>query len=174
MFAGLAQPKSRGRVSLRGADPAKPPAIDTDMLSHPVDLEAARQCVKLCRELGNSAAFKPFVSGEFMPKDRDAEGLDAFIRDSAVTYWHQCGTAKMGQDDMSVVGATLGVHGIEGLRIADGSVMPRVRTGNTQAPCAIIGKQAATHRRDHATGGPRAINLKAVRAARRQSRVRAR
>ena len=143
MFAGLAQPKSRGRVSLRGADPAKPPAIDTHMLSHPDDLEAARQCVKLCRELGNSAAFRPFVSGEVMPKDRDAEGLDAFIRDSAVTYWHQCGTAKMGQDDMSVVDATLGVHGVEGLRIADGSVMPRVTTGNTQAPCAIIGEQAA-------------------------------
>lgn len=118
------------------------------MLSHPVDLEAARQCVKLCRELGNSAAFKPFVSGEFMPKDRDAEGLDAFIRDSAVTYWHPCGTAKMGQDDMSVVDATLGVHGIEGLRIADGSVMPRVRTGNTQAPWTQAPKRAGWRRQE--------------------------
>jgi choline dehydrogenase len=86
MFAGLAQPKSRGRLLLRETDPAKPLAIDTNMLSHPADLEAARACVKLCRELGNSAAFKPFVRGEVMPKDRDAEGLDAFIRDSAVTY----------------------------------------------------------------------------------------
>ncbi|HQS97252.1 MAG: oxidoreductase [Novosphingobium sp. 17-62-19] len=143
MFAGLAQPKSRGRLFLRDTDPAKALAIDANMLSNPEDLEAARACVKLCRDLGNGDAFKPFVKREVMPKDRDAEGLDAFIRDSAVTYWHQCGTAKMGQDDMSVVDASLAVYGIEGLRVADGSIMPRVTTGNTQAPCAIIGEQAA-------------------------------
>lgn len=143
MFAGLAQPKSRGRLFLRDADPARPPAIDANMLSDSADREAARECVKLCRELGNGEAFKPFVKNEVMPNDRDADGLDAFIRDSAVTYWHQCGTAKMGQDDMSVVDASLSVYGIEGLRVADGSIMPRVTTGNTQAPCAIIGEQAA-------------------------------
>lgn len=147
MFAGLAQPKSRGRLHLRDGDPAKPLAIDTNMLSDPADLEAARECVKLCRELGNGEPFRPFVKGEIMPRDRDIDGLDAFIRDSAVTYWHQCGTAKMGQDDMSVVDASLSVYGIKGLRIADGSVMPRVTTGNTQAPCAIIGEQAATRLR---------------------------
>jgi choline dehydrogenase-like flavoprotein len=65
------------------------------------------------------------------------------IRDAAVTYWHQCGTAKMGSDDMSVVDAKLAVHGITGLRIADGSVLPRVTTGNTQAPCAVVGERAA-------------------------------
>lgn len=143
MFAGLAQPKSRGRLLLRNADPAKPPVIDTNMLSDPADLEAARECVKLCRALGNGEAFKPFVKGEVMPKDRDTDGLDEFIRDSAVTYWHQCGTAKMGRDDMSVVDASLSVYGMEGLRVADGSIMPQVTTGNTQAPCAIIGEQAA-------------------------------
>lgn len=150
MFAGLAQPESRGRVRLRDADPAKPMVIDANMLSDPADIEAARACVKLCRDLGNGEAFKPFVKGEVMPRDRDDAGLDAFIRDSAVTYWHQCGTAKMGQDDMSVVDTSLSVHGIERLRIADGSIMPRVTTGNTQAPCAIIGEQAAARiRADH-------------------------
>ena len=143
MFAGLAQPKSRGRLLLRDANPAKPLAIDANMLSDPADIAAARECVRLCRELGNGEAFKPFVNGEVMPKDRDTDRLDAFIRDSAVTYWHQCGTAKMGQDDMSVVDASLSVYGIEGLRVADGAILPRVTTGNTQAPCAIIGEQAA-------------------------------
>ncbi|WP_349681348.1 GMC oxidoreductase [Sphingopyxis sp. UBA6734] len=70
-----------------------------------------------------------------------------FIRNSTVTYWHQCGTAKMGQNDMSVVDASLSVYRIEGLRITDASIMPRVTTGNTQAPCAIIGEQAATRLR---------------------------
>jgi choline dehydrogenase len=105
--------------------------------------------VKLCRGLGNSAAFGPYVSREAIPGDGKMID-DAFIRDAAVTYWHQCGTARMGLDDMSVVDASLAVHGIDRLRIADGSVLPRVTTGNTQAPCAIIGERAADiMRRQH-------------------------
>ena len=78
------------------------------------------------------------------------EDLEAYIRDAAVTYWHQSGTARMGQDDMSVVDATLRVYGVSGLRVADGSIMPRVTTGNTQAPCAIIGERAGEMmREDH-------------------------
>lgn len=142
MFAGLAQPHSRGRISLKSDDPSEMPVVDANMLSDPRDLEAARACVKLCREIGSSDAFKPFVSAERIPgTGRQVD--DAFIRDAAVTYWHQCGTAKMGSDDMSVVDAKLAVHGIAGLRVADGSVLPRVTTGNTQAPCAIVGERAA-------------------------------
>ncbi|TCR64590.1 GMC family oxidoreductase N-terminal domain-containing protein [Bosea sp. BK604] len=142
MFAGLAQPHSRGRIGLKSADPKDGPVVDANMLSDPRDLEAARACVKLCRELGSSDAFLPFVSAERIPgAGRPID--DAFIRDAAVTYWHQCGTAKMGSDDMSVVDAKLAVHGIVGLRIADGSVLPRVTTGNTMAPCAVVGERAA-------------------------------
>lgn len=142
MFAGLAQPHSRGRICLTSADPTDKPVVDANMLSDPRDLEAARACVKLCREIGSSDAFRPFVSAERIPgTGRQID--DAFIRDAAVTYWHQCGTAKMGSDDMSVVDAKLAVHGIAGLRIADGSVLPRVTTGITQAPCAIVGERAA-------------------------------
>ena len=65
------------------------------------------------------------------------------MRDAALSYWHQTCTAKMGQDAMSVVDGNLKVYGIEGLRIADGSIMPRVTTGNTMAPCVIIGERAA-------------------------------
>lgn len=143
MFAGLARPASRGRLRLQSADPLAPVAIDANMMSDPADMDTAMACVGLCRELGNARAFRPFVRGEAMPGDIKGEALKQFIRDAAVTYWHQSGTARMGRDAMSVVDATLKVHGIEGLRVADGSIMPRVTTGNTQAPCAVIGERAA-------------------------------
>ena len=86
-----------------------------------------------------------------MPGDFKGEALEHYIRDAAVTYWHQSCTAKMGRDALSVVDASLRVHGVASLRVADGSVMPRVATGNTQAPCAIIGERAAQMlRRAHA------------------------
>jgi choline dehydrogenase len=143
MFAGLAQPKSRGRLRLHSADPLAPLEIEANMLSDPDDVQAAARCVELCRELGNSRAFRPFVKREVMPGDLKDGAMGDYIRDAAVTYWHQTCTAKMGRDAMSVVDASLKVYGIEGLRIADGSIMPRVTTGNTQAPCAIIGERAA-------------------------------
>jgi choline dehydrogenase len=68
--------------------------------------------------------------------------LENFVRDAASSTWHQTCTAKMGRDSMSVVDADLKVYGIENLRIADGSIMPRVTTGNTMAPCVIIGERA--------------------------------
>ncbi len=142
MFAGLAQPHSRGQIRLRSADPSASPIIDANMMSDPRDMEAARACVQLCRDLGNSDAFQPYVRREAIPGVGN-EIDDSFIKDAAVTYWHQCGTARMGLDDMSVVDATLAVHGVEGLRIADGSILPKVTTGNTQAPCAIVGERAA-------------------------------
>lgn len=149
MFAGLAQPHSRGQVRLRSVDPVEAPIIEANMMSDPRDMEAARACVKLCRGLGNSAAFDPYISREAIPGNGNMID-DAFIRDAAVTYWHQCGTARMGLDDMAVVDASLAVHSIERLRIADGSILPRVTTGNTQAPCAVIGERAAEiMRRQH-------------------------
>lgn len=143
MFAGLAQPHSRGRLRLRSADPLARLQIDANMLSDRADVEAAMACVELCRDLGNAAAFRPLVKREVMPGNLKGEAMRNYIRDAAVTYWHQTCTAKMGRDDMSVVDGSLRVYGIDGLRIADGSVMPRVTTGNTQAPCAIIGERAA-------------------------------
>lgn len=143
MFAGLARPHSRGRLRLQSADPATPLGIDTNMMSDPADMEAAIRCVELCRDIGNAQAFRPLVKGEVMPGNLKGTALKDYIRDAAVTYWHQTCTAKMGHDAMSVVDGSLRVYGIEGLRIADGSVMPRVTTGNTQAPCAIIGERAA-------------------------------
>ncbi|MCA1415572.1 GMC family oxidoreductase N-terminal domain-containing protein [Bradyrhizobium sp. NBAIM20] len=143
MFAGLALPKSRGRVRLRSAEPLALPRIEANMLSHPDDVKTAIACVDLCRTLGNTRAFEPLVARESVPGLQGAVEMERFVRDSAVTYWHQTCTAKMGRDAMSVVDSKLKVYGIDRLRIADGSVMPRITTGNTMAPCVIIGEKAA-------------------------------
>jgi choline dehydrogenase len=143
MFAGLAHPASRGRICLQSADPLAPVVIDANMMSDPLDMRTATACVELCRALGNAQAFRPFVRGEALPGEIGGNALENYIREAAVTYWHQSCTAKMGRDAMSVVDASLKVYGVEGLRVADGSIMPRVTTGNTQAPCAIIGERAA-------------------------------
>jgi choline dehydrogenase len=143
LAGGVVRPKSRGHVCLTGPDPTDPVQIQPNMLSHPDDVKAAIAGVELCREIGNSAALRPFVKREVMPGNLKGAELAHFIRDAASTYWHQTCTAKMGQDAMSVVDGALKVYGIERLRIADGSIMPRVTTGNTMAPCVIIGERAA-------------------------------
>ena len=139
---GVVRPKSRGAVRLTGPDPVDPVEIDANLLSHPDDVSAAVTCVELCREIGNSAALRPFVKREVMPGDLHGAELERYVRDAVVTYWHQSCTAKMGRDDMSVVDGNLKVYGIQGLRIADASIMPRVTTGNTMAPSVIIGERA--------------------------------
>jgi choline dehydrogenase len=78
---------------------------------------------------------------EVMPGKMDRPALENFVRDGAVTLWHPTCTAKMGQDEMSVTSGDLKVCGIAHLRIADGSIMPRVTTGNTMAPCVVIGER---------------------------------
>jgi choline dehydrogenase len=143
LLGGLERPKSRGHIRLTGPDPTDPVQIEANMLSHPDDLKAAMAGVQLCREIGNSAALSPFAKREVMPGNLKGAELERFVRDAVMTYWHQTGTAKMGQDAMSVVDGTLKVHGTEHLRIADASIMPRVTTGNTMAPCVIIGERAA-------------------------------
>jgi choline dehydrogenase len=143
LFGGLVRPKSRGQIRLTGPSPNDPVQIDANTLSHPDDLKAAVVCVELCREIGNSAALRPLTKREVMPGNLRGAALEDFIRDAAAPYWHQTCTAKMGRDSMSVVDAQLRVYGIENLRIADGSIMPRVTTGNTMAPCIIIGERAA-------------------------------
>lgn len=78
-----------------------------------------------------------------MPGNLKGRQLEEYVRDAATSYWHETCTAKMGRDTMSVVDGHLNVYGIDNLRIADGSIMPRITTGNTMAPCVIIGERAA-------------------------------
>ena len=99
--------------------------------------------VELCREIGNSAAFRALTKREVMPGPCRPDQIDNFVRDAAVSFHHYACTAKMGRDEMSVVDGSPKVHGIDGLHIADDAVMPKVTTGNTMAPCVIIGERAA-------------------------------
>jgi choline dehydrogenase len=77
-----------------------------------------------------------------MPGNLKGPELESFVRDAATSYWHETCTAKMGRDAMSVVDNNLKVYGVDNLRIADGSILPRITTGNTMAPCVVIGERA--------------------------------
>jgi choline dehydrogenase len=150
LFGGVVRPKSRGQIRLTGPNPNDPVQIEANTLSHPDDLKAAVACVELCREVGNSIPLRTYTKREVMPGALKGAALEDFVRQGASTYWHQTCTAKMGRDSMSVVDSNLRVYGIDNLRIADGSIMPRVATGNTMAPCIIIGERAAEIlRNDH-------------------------
>lgn len=142
MFAGLAHPKSRGRITLSGAGPMDNPIIQPNTLSDPDDLRSALENIRLVQELGSQSAFKGLVKRESLPGRLAGKDLENYARNAAVTYWHQSCTAKMGRDEMSVVDGSLKVHGVQGLRIADASVMPHVTSGNTMAPCVVIGERA--------------------------------
>jgi choline dehydrogenase len=142
-FGALAHPESRGRILLTGPDPDQGVRIDANVLSHSNDLRTAKACVEFMREIGGAAALQPHIKREVMPGNLTGKDLEAYLRDAASTYWHQVGTAKMGNDALSVVDSSLKVYGLESLRIADGSIMPRITTGNTMAPCVVIGERAA-------------------------------
>lgn len=141
LLPGLVRPRSRGEVRLTGPDPRDPVAIDANVLSHPDDLTALVRGVEFCRDIGNGASLRPFAKREMMPGNLAGEALRAFVRLTASSVWHQSGTARMGVDEMSVVDSQLRVHGISNLRVADASIMPRVTTGNTMAPCVVIGER---------------------------------
>jgi choline dehydrogenase len=143
MFAGLSHPKSRGLVRLSGPGASDRMLIEANTLSHPDDLTTALATIELAREIGNHNAFHGLVKGEALPGKLDRQAMETYARNAAITFWHQAGTAKMGRDALSVVDGRLKVYGIERLRIADASIMPELTSGNTMAPCVVIGERAA-------------------------------
>lgn len=140
---GLVRPHSRGFVTLTGGSPQDRVAVHANFLSDRRDVEALLRAVTLCREIGNSVRLKEFARRELMPGPLGAADMEAWLRRASGSYFHPAGTAKMGRDGMSVVDGSLRVYGVQGLRIADASVMPAVTTGNTMAPCVMIGERAA-------------------------------
>ena len=140
LFMGM-RPTSRGSIHLTGAKASDPLRVQANYLSDPKNLEDMKLGVQHAREIGNGAALRPYTKREHT--NMSGTALEEYIRNGLVTFWHQSGTAKMGRDFMSVVDAELKVYGVEGLRIADASVLPSVTTGNTMAPCVIIGERAA-------------------------------
>ncbi len=140
---GLVRPLSRGHIALTGNRPHDPVAVHANFLSEPRDVTALLHAVQLCREIGNAAPLRPFARRELMPGPLDAAAMQRWLRSASGTYFHQTCTAKMGRDPLSVVDGALHVYGVQGLRVADGSIMPAITTGNTMAPCVVIGERAA-------------------------------
>ncbi len=144
LCAGLVDPKSRGTVRLASADPLAKPIVTANFLSDPQDVTSQMAAIDLCRQLGNDAAFAPWRKREAVPgRDLDPAAKAEFVRNGATTFFHQVGTARMGKDDAAMVGADLKVKGIEGLRVVDGSIMPRIVTCATMATCVFIGERGA-------------------------------
>jgi 4-pyridoxate dehydrogenase len=141
----LLRPFSRGRVSLRSADPFDRPRIQQNFLSDPRDLPVLRAGLKLLRHVAAQDPLKPFIAAEVGPGPhvRNNADLDAYIRESLGTAHHPCGTCKMGIDDDAVVDGSLRVLGVEGLRIADASVMPDLVGGNINAAVIMIAEKAS-------------------------------
>jgi choline dehydrogenase len=148
LHGGLTHPKSRGSLELTSADPDHPVRIMENGLSHPEDVALGLKCIEGMRAIGNSSALRPFVTREVMPGDLDGKELLRYLRDAALSFWHHVGTARMGRDPMAVVDGNLKVYGIQHLRVADASIMPRVTAGNTMAPCVVIGERTAADMKD--------------------------
>jgi len=139
----VVRPQSRGTVKLASSDPTAAPLIDVNFLSHDADVHAMLAAVDLCRDIGASKAFRPFRAREVMPGSLGRSEMIEFVRNAVSTYFHPTSTCAMGHGSLSVVGDELKVHGINGLRVADASIMPNVTSGNTNAPCVMIGERAA-------------------------------
>jgi choline dehydrogenase len=145
LLGGMVRPVSRGTVRLTGPSPEDPVALDPNILACAADLDSLVAAVELCRRVGAAPALRAWGASERYPGPAvdTAGGLEQYVRETAITYHHQVGTCKMGTDEDAVVDPRLRVRGIEGLRVADASVMPAVTTGNTNAPSIMIGERAA-------------------------------
>jgi choline dehydrogenase len=142
---GMVRPVSRGTLRLTGPAPADPVALDPNILAFESDLESLVAAVELCRRIGAAPALRAWGAQERYPGPSvdTTDAVRQYVRETAITYHHQVGTCKMGTDPAAVVDPRLRVHGLEGLRVADASVMPSVTTGNTNAPSIMIGERAA-------------------------------
>lgn len=140
-----AKPKSRGRLRALSPDISVQPSIDPGYLTAPQDMETLKAGLRIGRRIFAAPALSPFVGDEVFPGEaiRTDEDIDRYIRATGHTAYHPAGTCRMGTDRMAVVDPQLRVHGIDGLRIADASVMPVVTTGNINAPTTMIGEKAA-------------------------------
>lgn len=145
LMAGIVSPKSRGSIRLSGPDPHDPLLIDLAALEHDDDVRSLVASVRQCRSIGRRPALaEAWDATELYPgADVADDELEEYVRATAITYHHQVGTCAMGTGPDAVVDARLRVHGVAGLRVADASIMPRVTTGNTNAPSVLIGEQAA-------------------------------
>ena len=146
---GPMRSKSRGSVTLRSPDPAAKAEIRFNYMSHPDDWTDFRHCIRLTREIFGQKAFDPYRGRELSPGAhvRTDDQLDDFIRAHVESAYHPCGTCRMGRadDPGSVVDPECRVIGVEGLRVADSSIFPRITNGNLNGPSIMTGEKAADH-----------------------------
>ena len=139
------KPDGRGTVRLASSDPLTPPSILFDFLRTDYDMQAVITGVRLARTIAEQPALRPYIAEEIIPGPAtisDAD-MEAFVRRTGISNHHPSSTCAMGTGTNSVVDPRLRVHGIQGLRVADASIMPSVVAGNTNAPSIMIGEKAA-------------------------------
>ena len=139
------RPKSRGRIMLRSADPNVAPLVDPNYLSHPYDVERMIDGIKIGQEIMAQPALQKYLANVHLPNKTmtTRAEFESHVRQYTQGSYHLSGACKMGKDEMAVVDPQLRVHGIDGLRVADTSVMPSVTSGNLNAPAIMIGERAA-------------------------------
>jgi len=145
-YAHPMRPESKGQIHITAADPRRPPAINFNFLSAPIDAALTVRAIQIARSVMYAPALADLQLTEIGPGptlQTDDEIID-WVKRMAETTYHPVGTCKMGQDPMAVVDARLRVHGITGLRVADASIMPTLTSGNTNAPSIMIGEKAAS------------------------------
>lgn len=144
IFSTLIRPRSRGTVRLSSADPLAPPVIDPQFLTESADRDVLIEGLEMIREIMAHPSIAPHVKLEFEPGTSfTGEGLKAEVLRRATTVYHPVGSCRMGVDERAVVGPDLKVRGVEGLRVADASIMPSIIGGNTNAPSIMIGEKCA-------------------------------
>ncbi|MDX3911534.1 MAG: GMC family oxidoreductase N-terminal domain-containing protein [Sphingobium sp.] len=139
------RPESRGHVRIASSDPYASPVIAPNYLSDPRDVQTTLDGMRLIQKIGVAGPLRALESRQTQPQtpDESDESLLSYIRETAITTWHHVGTCKMGNDALAVVDAELKVHGIDRLRVVDGSIMPTLISGNTNAACIMIGEKGA-------------------------------
>lgn len=149
---GSMRSPSRGRVRLKSLDLRQHPSILFNYMSSEQDWEEFRAAIRITREIMAQPALDPYRGAEISPGKQvnTDEELDAFVRERAETAFHPCGTCKMGNDEMAVVNGAGQVHGIEGLRVIDASIMPLIITGNLNATTIMIAEKIADKIRNRA------------------------
>ena len=139
------RPESRGSIHIRSANPTAAPAIRPNFLSERVDRDALVGGINIARRVGEAPALARYRDHEILPGPdvRTDDEILGFCRRSGSTVFHPIGTCKMGSDPQAVVDERLRVRGLEGLRVADASIMPTLVSGNTNAPAIMIGEKGA-------------------------------
>ncbi|WP_255245750.1 GMC family oxidoreductase N-terminal domain-containing protein [Sphingobium sp. D43FB] len=148
-LVGLMRPRNRGRITLRSADPLAPPVIAHQQLSSTDDIDQIVEGIGIARDILRQAAMAPFIKGELRPGAAmtDPAQLRDYVRMASIPLYHPVGTAKMGHrdDPMAVVDSDLKLIGVEGLWVADASIMPTLPQGNTNATAIMIGDKGSDH-----------------------------